>query len=138
MVNKKRSDAGKTRKFSPEELLEAINQVLASFRAKGRWHKSDLYRECIINGLFNKSAMAPTTFYRFVSEYELLKPEEECQNKLRMAFSMQYTNQLWQADTMFGPHLIESYRSSEPILLRIGFRVILRRNDLGYLIIGIV
>lgn len=105
MTNKKRADAGKTRKFSPEELLEALNQVLPSYQKKGRWKKSHLYRDCIAKGLFSKNALAPTTFYRFLREYELLKPEEECQNKLRMAFSMQYANQLWQADTMFGPHL---------------------------------
>jgi hypothetical protein len=27
------------------------------------------------------------------------------ENKRRLAFSMQYANQLWQADTMFGPHV---------------------------------
>ena len=37
MMNKKRSDAGKTRKLLPEELLEALNQVLPQFRQKGRW-----------------------------------------------------------------------------------------------------
>jgi transposase InsO family protein len=31
--------------------------------------------------------------------------EDVSQNKRRLAFSMQYANQLWQADTMFGPHV---------------------------------
>ena len=105
MTHKKRSDAGMTRKTSPEELLEAINQVLPQFQVKGRWKKSALYRAVIEKGLLSKNALAPTTFYRFLREYELLKPEEECRNKFRMAFAMQYANQLWQADTMFGPHL---------------------------------
>jgi hypothetical protein len=39
-----------------------------------------------------------------VREYELLK-EDVSENRRRLAFSMQYANQLWQADTMFGPHL---------------------------------
>jgi transposase InsO family protein len=105
MVNKKRSDAGKSRKVSPEEVLEAINQVLPMFREKGRWDKSDLYRACLEKGLLSRPNIAPTTFYRYIRDYELLKPEEECKNKLRMAFCMQYANQLWQADTMFGPHV---------------------------------
>jgi len=105
MINKKRSDAGQTRKVSPEELLEALNQVLPLFREKGRWTRTDLFRECVAKGLLSRTAIAPTTFYRFLREYELLKPEEQCKNKMRMAFCMQYANQLWQADTMFGPHL---------------------------------
>ncbi|MBN2899786.1 MAG: DDE-type integrase/transposase/recombinase [Clostridia bacterium] len=105
MINKKRSDAGKTRKVSPEELLEAINQVIPLFREKGRWDKSDIYRACLEKGLLSRNNIAPTTFYRFIRDYELLKPDDQCQNKLRMAFSMQYANQLWQADTMFGPHI---------------------------------
>jgi len=105
MVNKKRSDAGKTRKVSPEELLEALNQVLPMFREKGRWDKSDLFKACLEKGLLSRTAIAPTTFYRFIRQYELLKPDDQCQNKVRMAFSMQYANQLWQADTMFGPHV---------------------------------
>ncbi len=105
MSPKKRSDKGLTRKISPEELLEALNQVLPLFQKKGRWRKSALYRAMIEKGLVNKNALAPTTFYRFLRDYELLKPEEECKSKLRMAFAMQYANQLWQADTLFGPHM---------------------------------
>ena len=46
--------------------------------------------------------IAQTTFYRFIREYGLLAPEDK-DNKKRLAFSMKYANQLWQADTMFGP-----------------------------------
>jgi len=50
---KKRKDKGKTRKMSPEELLEAINQMRPMFRDK-RFHKSDLYRTCIEKGLIRR------------------------------------------------------------------------------------
>jgi putative transposase len=46
--------------------------------------------------------IAQTTFYRFIREYDLLAPEDN-HNKKRLAFSMKFANQLWQADTMFGP-----------------------------------
>jgi hypothetical protein len=52
-------------------------------------------------GLLHADQIALTTFCRFVREYELLK-EDVSENKRRLAFSMQYANQLWQADTMFG------------------------------------
>lgn len=97
-----RSDKGKTRKITPEELLEAINQVLPYFREKKR-NKFDIFRACIEKGILRRDQVAPTTFYRFIREYELLNDKNIEQNKRRLAFSMQYANQLWQADTMFGP-----------------------------------
>ncbi|MBS3742498.1 MAG: DDE-type integrase/transposase/recombinase [Candidatus Cloacimonetes bacterium] len=100
---KTRSDKGKTRKITPEELLEAINQVLPYFREK-KYNKTDIYRMCIEKGIIHSTQIAPTTFYRFVKEYELLK-EDVSTNKKRLAFSMQYANQLWQADTMYGPYV---------------------------------
>lgn len=99
--NSERSDKGATRKISPEELLEAINRVLPHFRG-GRYNKSDIYRRCIEKGLLRKEQIAWTTFYRFIRTYELLK-DEAADSKLRLAFAMQYANQLWQADTMHGP-----------------------------------
>jgi putative transposase len=102
VINQKRKDFGKTRKITPEELLEAINQVLPYFRSRTRYNKSEIYKACIENGILSKNQLAPTTFYRFIKEYELLK-DEVSDNKKRLAFAMQYANQLWQADTMYGP-----------------------------------
>lgn len=100
---KKRADQGKTRKVSPEQLLEAINQVLPSFAGK-KYNKSDIYRLCIEKQLIDKQQLAPTTFYRFIREYDLLD-NNEAQSKKRLAFAMAHANELWQADTMFGPHV---------------------------------
>jgi transposase InsO family protein len=106
VVKKDRSDKGKTRKLAPEELLEALNQVLPYFRNK-RYNRLDLYRMTVSKGLLQKSQLAQTTFYRFIREYELLKDQVE-DNRKRLAFAMQYANQLWQADTLFGPHVKDS------------------------------
>jgi len=99
-----RSDKGRTRKITPEELLEAVNQVLPYFLEK-KYNKSDIYRKCIEQGILRRDQLSPTTFYRFVREYELLNDKDVSHNKKRLAFSMQYANQLWQADTMFGPYV---------------------------------
>ncbi len=64
-----------------------------------------MYRFCIEKGLLRPDQIAQTTFYRFIREYDLLDPEDKDNNKKRLAFSMKYANQLWQADTMFGPFL---------------------------------
>jgi putative transposase len=100
MTPRTRCDKGQPRKVTPEELLEALHAVLPHFRQK-KFNKMALYRCCIEKGLLQKDRIAQTTFFRFVREYDLLKPDLE--NKRRLAFSMQYANQLWQADTMVGP-----------------------------------
>ncbi|MCP3924206.1 MAG: transposase [Desulfobacterales bacterium] len=100
---KNRSDKGKTRKITPEELLEAINQVRPFF-INNRHTKYDIYRMCIEKGIVKKEQLASTTFYRFIREYDLLNDDIE-HNKKRLAFSMAHANELWQADTMFGPHV---------------------------------
>ncbi len=89
--------------ISPEELLEAINQVLPLFR-ENKYTKFDIYRMCIEKGLLKKEQIASTTFYRFIREYDLLNDHIES-NKKRLAFAMEHANDLWQADTMFGPYV---------------------------------
>jgi putative transposase len=101
MTPQPRSDQGQTRKITPEELLEAINTAKPHFHHQ-RTNKRAIYRFCVENGLLDPDRIAQTTFYRFIREYQLLVPESE-DTKKRLAFSMKYANQLWQADTLFGP-----------------------------------
>jgi putative transposase len=103
MTNQPRKDKGQVRKATPEELLEAINAAKPHFHHQCA-NKRALYRFCIEKGLLQAERIAQTTFYRFIREYNLLAPEDN-DNKKRLAFSMKYANQLWQADTMFGPFL---------------------------------
>jgi transposase InsO family protein len=104
MTNSSRSDKGQVRKVTPEELLEAINAAKPHFHNQ-RYNKMALYRFCIEKGLLRPEQIAQTTFYRFIREYGLLAPESDDSSKRRLAFSMKHANQLWQADTMFGPYL---------------------------------
>jgi transposase InsO family protein len=99
-----RSDKGHTRKVTPEELLEALNATKPHFHHQ-RTNKRALYRFCIEKGLLHPERIAQTTFYRFLRQYDLLAPADNDTNKQRLAFSMKYANQLWQADTMFGPYV---------------------------------
>ena len=109
MENTPRSDRGKTRKVNQEQLLEAIRAVLPSAHtARGSRHagpvpKALLYRLCIEKGHLTRSQVAPNTFSRLVNELELLKNDSECENRRRLAFAKPYANDLWQADTLFGP-----------------------------------
>jgi putative transposase len=102
MTGHSRKDKGQTRKVTPEELLEAINAAKPHFRNHAA-NKRALYRFCIEQGLLQPDRIAQTTFYRFIREYSLLVADAD--NKKRLAFSMKHANQLWQADTMFGPYV---------------------------------
>jgi len=101
MTPQPRKDKGHVRKATPEELLEAINAAKPHFHNLCT-NKRAIYRFCIEQGLLHPDRIAQTTFYRFIREYGLLAPDDT-DNKKRLAFSMKYANQLWQADTMVGP-----------------------------------
>lgn len=96
-----RRDKGKPRKVTPEELQEAINEALPHFRSQTS-NRMMIYRYCIEHGLLRKDRISQTTFYRYCREYELFSDKE---NRKRLAFSMEHANQLWQADTMYGPYV---------------------------------
>jgi len=85
-----RCDKGATRKVPPEELLEAIEKVLPSFRgAPGNLQA--IYRACIEGGHLRRKQVAPGTFRRHVRQFELLKQVEGMVDgpakKARLAFA---------------------------------------------------
>jgi transposase InsO family protein len=99
-----RADKGLPRRVQPEQLAEAIDQVRPTFR-NGTKNVSAVYRACIERGLLTRDEVAPNTFRRLVKEYELLKPDTESTDKRRLAFAKAHANEMWQADTMFGPYV---------------------------------
>lgn len=116
MKPKLRSDKGRPRKVHPEKLLEAVEQVLPLFRGK-HFNKGQIYRACIERGLLRRENVAPNTFRRLCNQLELLKPDTQVQNKRRLAFSKQYANEMWQADTMFGPYVKNGSTSAQTKLI---------------------
>ena len=103
VLQRPRRDKGKTRKMTPEQVLEAIEQVRGSFR--GRYNITAFYRACIERGHLQRERIAPNTFRRIVKAHELLKPDAQVQDKRRLAFAKAHVNELWQADTMVGPYV---------------------------------
>lgn len=104
LKNRPRSDKGRHRKVSPEDLREAIEAVLPEFREQA-YNKMAVYRRCIERGILAQSECSQTSFFRLVREYDLLTPPTETVNKKRLAFSKANSNQMWQIDTMFGPFI---------------------------------
>lgn len=104
MENQPRSDKGKLRKVAPEDILDAIRKVRPKLHGKTPT-RALLYRLCIEQGLLTRSQVAPNTFSRLVNQFEMLKPDIDCANKQRLAFAKAHANEMWQADTLFGPHV---------------------------------
>jgi putative transposase len=104
MHNQPRSDKGKVRKVVIEDVLDALRKVSPKIHGKTPT-LALLYRLCIEAGLLTRSQIAPNTFRRIVKQYELLKPDAEASHKIRLAFAKAHANEMWQADTLYGPHV---------------------------------
>lgn len=103
--NKTRLDKNTYRKIKINELAEAINDILPqlSKNKTGRIPKLALYRLLLKQNYFQRSQLSQTSFYRMVREHDLLNCEQT--QKLRLSFAMQFANELWQADTLYGPSI---------------------------------
>jgi len=104
MQPRPRSDKGKRRKVVVEDVLEAIGKVQPKVHGKTAT-RALLYRLCIEAGLLTRSQIAPNTFSRLVNQFEMLKPDRDSTNKHRLAFAKAHANEMWQADTLYGPHV---------------------------------
>jgi len=104
LENQTRSDKGYPRKVVLEDLQDAIEKVLPKFHDRTPT-RGAIYRLCIEEGLLHRARVAPNTFRRLVKQYEMLKPSSEATNKHRLAFAKAHANEMWQADTLFGPYV---------------------------------
>ena len=103
LQNKTRSDKDAYRKVRVNQLAEAIHEVLPTLAPNktGVIPKSVLYRVLLQRNLFVRAQLAPTTFYRMVRSHKLF--DDQTLQKQRLSFAMQFANQLWEADTLYGP-----------------------------------
>jgi len=103
--NKTRSDKNSYRKVQVNELAEVINDIILTLSKNkvGTIPKKTLYRQLMRRNYFQRTQLSQTSFYRMVRENDLLNLETT--KKLRQSFCMQFSNELWQADTMHGPSI---------------------------------
>ncbi len=106
--NKTRADKNTYRKIRLNELAEAINAIIPTLSKNkvSTIPKMALYRQLLKRHYFQRSQLSQTSFYRMVRENDLLNLEQT--KKLRHSFAMQFANELWQADTMYGPSIKQS------------------------------
>jgi transposase InsO family protein len=103
VTSKPRRDKGTRRKMPPEQILEAVEQAKPYLREG--YKITDLYRVCIEKGLLQRNQIAPNTFRRAVNQYEMLKDDDQTEDKKRLAFAKAHANEMWQGDTMIGPYV---------------------------------
>jgi ribosomal protein L15 len=105
MDQKTRSDKNTYRKIQLNELAEAINDIDPSlrFNKTSVIPKMALYRKLLEQNYFSRSQLSQTSIYRMLRENDLLNLKQT--QKLRQSFAMQFANELWQADTMYGPSI---------------------------------
>lgn len=103
--NKTRSDKNGYRKVQVNALAEAISAVIPTLSKNkgGNIPKMALYRQLLLKNYFSRSQLSQTSFYRMVKANNLLDVEQS--KKLRHSFAMRFANELWQADTMYGPSI---------------------------------
>ncbi len=103
--NQTRSDKNHYRKVALNELAEAINDILPTLKPNkgGLIPKSVIYRQLMARDYFQRPQLSSMQFYRMVREHQLL--ETNSTYKLRQSFAMRHANELWQADTMYGPSI---------------------------------
>ena len=91
--------------FQVNELAEAINDIIPTLSKNkvGKIPKMVLYRKLLQKNYFRRTQLSQTSFYRMLRENDLLNFEQT--KKLRQSFCMQFSNELWQADTMYGPSI---------------------------------
>ena len=115
-----RADKGTTRKVCPEELLEAIEKVMPTFR-ESPGNIQAIYRACIEQGHLRREQVAPNTFRRNVKKFELLKSIDAMVDgpakKARLAFAKAHANDMWQADTLHGPYINVGGKSMKTYLI---------------------
>lgn len=116
MEKKPRSDKGRPRKVVLEDLQEAIDKVLPKLHGRAPT-RGAIYRLCIEEGLLSRSQVAPNTFRRMIKEHDMLKPEGNSDSKRRMAFAKAHANEMWQADTLFGPYVTHNGNPTQSKLI---------------------
>ena len=116
MDNKPRSDKGRTRKVILEDLQEAVDKIMPKLHGRTPTLAA-IYRLCIEEGLLTRSQVAPNTFRRLVNRHEMLKPAESSENKHRLAFAKAHANEMWQADTLFGPYVTHNGKPTQSKLI---------------------
>ncbi|MDD4976210.1 MAG: DDE-type integrase/transposase/recombinase [Bacteriovorax sp.] len=106
--NKTRADKNCYRKVQVSELAEAINEVIPTMgkSKNGTFPRSTLYRLLLKKDFFKRQQLSTSTFYRMLRENDLF--DSNVTKKLRLSFAMQFSNELWQADTMYGPSIKQS------------------------------
>ena len=112
LIDKGRGDKGHSRKLEPE----AIEAILALKRTFPKINATMVYEHLIENGTIKKCDVSLSTVQRFVRNNQDLGrlPKEA---KDRKAFEAERVCEIWQADTLHGPHVHDGTKKRRAYLI---------------------
>lgn len=116
-----RSDKGSRRKACMERIAEAINEVMPCIKLNKQQKLlvSVVYRMILEKGYYKKEDLSYSTFFRIVREKNLLKPDSN--RDYRHRYAMMHANEMWQTDTMYGPHVFDVSKNEKRKTFLIAF-----------------
>ena len=103
LIPRQRSDCGKSRKLD-EDAMAAIVKIRGEFP---KINATEIYNKLIADGIIKKQDVSLTTVQRYIKKHNL-KGASAPGQKDRKAFEEEYVSGMYQADTMYGPYLLEN------------------------------
>ena len=116
-----RSDKGSRRKVCVERIAEAINEVMPCIKPNKRQKLlvSVVHRMILEKGYYKKEDLSYSTFFKIVRDKELLK--HDANKDYRLRYAMMHANEMWQTDTMYGPHVLDPVKNEKRKTFLIAF-----------------
>ena len=103
LIPRQRRDCGKSRKLD-EDAMAAIVKIRGEFP---KINATEIYNKLIADGIIKKQDVSLTTVQRYIKKHNL-KGASAPGQKDRKAFEEEYVGGMYQADTMYGPYLLEN------------------------------
>lgn len=103
LIPRQRRDCGKSRKLD-EDAMAAIVKIRGEFP---KINATEIYNKLIADGIIKKQDVSLTTVQRYIKKHNL-KGAGAPGQKDRKAFEEEYVGGMYQADTMYGPYLLEN------------------------------
>ncbi len=102
LIPKSRCDSGKSRKLD-EDAIAAIYRIREELP---RINAKEIYLKMITDGIINCKDVSLSTVQRYVKKHNLKGASNPCQ-KDRKAFEEEFACGMYQADSLFGPYIVE-------------------------------
>lgn len=103
LIPKERADAGTSRRLD-DDAIAAIHQIHEKYP---KINATEIYHKLIADGIIKKKQVSVTTVQRYIKKHNL-KGASNPGIKDRKAFEEEFACGMYQADSLYGPHITEN------------------------------